>query len=629
MPMKKSGITIIFISAFIMASGIWASDERPAFELFDPGTEKAVLYERYGEFTSIGTFEYKYTIKDESGLTKASGEGIDPNRNVEKDPAYPNLLAEGRLKGSPWKHVETNDPQADFFVWSTAYKEDGGLRLFFEAKALEKAGLYLHAIKAYRAAMILYPDSFCWNRSNTWTWLIAPGAWNEIINLTRIHPELNLKLVGAYVSAQHAIGQNPAKNRIAVIPGHFINYTEEGRGKDSFDVTKLKVLERGLGKVACVKYSNGKWGMEVDGKPFFVRGVHYAPTKVGKDYNWNWMEADENKNGLIDVAYETWVDTNRNNYQDKDEKVVGDFQLLKEMGCNTIRILNTNTLNKKLLGQLYRRYGIRVLICDPLGAYTVHSGADWNRGTDYSDPAQRERMSNAVRDTVLEYKDEDWLLGYILGNENNMPCDYTGVNATRTLAASQPEIYAKFLNEVAAMVHKLDPNHPVGVGNFGLGLVDSYAAYAPSLDFIGINEYPGVNGFGSLWIQARKLIDRPILITETGCDAYATGKGLDEDAQALYHLNCWQDIEYNSASGPGEGSAIGGIVFEWCDEWWKDTRQDPLDKQATEAVTEMAFPDGWCQEEWLGIVGQGNGRHSPFQRDLRKAYFVYKQLWNK
>jgi beta-galactosidase len=300
---------------------------------------------------------------------------------------------------------------------------------------------------------------------------------------------------------------------------------------------------------------------------------------------------------------------------------------MKDMGCNAIRLLNTNVLNKELLRDLYKKYGIKVLICDPLGAYTVHSGADWKEGTDYSSKTQCGKMKEFVRKTVLEYKDEEWVLGYILGNENNMPGEYMGVNASRTRANSQPRIYAEFLNEVAAMVRQLDPDHIVGVGNMQLGLIEYYAKYAPELDFIGVNEYPGSSGFGSLWIRARATIDRPILMVEFGCDAYATGKGPDEDAQANYIKNGWEDIVYNSAGNPGAGNSIGGMVFEWLDEWWKDTRGDPLSSHSEEPTFEMAFPDGFSQEEWLGIVGQGNGSKSPFLRQPRKAYYALKDLW--
>ena len=66
------------------------------------------------------------------------------------------------------------------------------------------------------------------------------------------------------------------------------------------------------------------------------------PTKVGFHFkDWDWMGADENKNGKNDVGFDAWVDKNRNGKQDPDEPSVGDFQLLQEMGCNSIRVLNT------------------------------------------------------------------------------------------------------------------------------------------------------------------------------------------------------------------------------------------------------------------------------------------------
>lgn len=601
--------------------------KKPFFKLAECGTEKIVKYEKYGEFENVGTFDYRFVIKDEKGLARAVGEGIFPNlESVIKDKLYKKLRKEGRLKGSHWDHVATSDSAADFFVWATA-NENPGVKLFFTAKALENAGLYLQAIKAYRAAMIFFPRSMCWSREGLWAWFIAPAAWSAIINLTRMHPELEMELVDAYVKIEKSVDGDPHKTRIAVTPGQLIRCKNGSNKKGRSDSNKFKIIQRRGGKVNCIQYENGHWEFQVNGKPFFVRGVQYSPTKVGKDYQWNWMKADENSNGLVDTAYETWVDKNRNNKKDKNEKIVGDFKLLKEMGCNAIRLFNNTILNKELLRDMYNTYGIGVFLCDPFGAYTVHSGADWEEGTDYSDYQQCEKMKEAVYQTVIECREEPWLLGYILGNENNMSSDYTGVNATRTKASLQPEIYAKFLNEVAKMIHKLDPEHPVGVGNVGLGLVETYAVYAPELDFIGINEYSGANGFGTLWIKASKLINRPILITEFGCDAYATGKGMDENAQAKYHHNCWKDILYNSQGKPGEGNAIGGIVFEWLDEWWKDSCGDPLDIQNNEPTCEMAFPDGWSQEEWLGIVGQGDGKNSPFLRDLRQSYFVYKQLW--
>ena len=99
-------------------------------------------------------------------------------------------------------------------------------------------------------------------------------------------------------------------------------------------------------------------------------------------------------------------------------------------------------------------YGINLLLLlmkrvqgfgDYLGAYVLGSGADWESGTDYTDPVQRKAMKQVVRQKVMDLKDESFLLMWILGNENNMSPEYNGVNATRTNAARYPREYALFM----------------------------------------------------------------------------------------------------------------------------------------------------------------------------------------
>jgi len=82
--------------------------------------------------------------------------------------------------------------------------------------------------------------------------------------------------------------------------------------------------------------------------------------------------------------------------------------------------------------------------------------------------------------------------------------------------------------------------------------------------------------------------------------------------------------------GPGQGNSLGGVIYEWMDEWWKAGPPPAFDpgRHSTTGQFQGPFPDGWSYEEWYGIVSQGDGRHSPFLRQLRPAYYVFKdQLW--
>ena len=613
---------------------------KQAFNLMSLGQSIFMDYGQYGEFQNLGQANYRYEIKNEEGLKKAVGEGIYPNTDVYKNSQYRKLNKQGQMKGSPWDYVRSKDFEKAFFIWTQA-KEDPGVRMFYIAKVLENAGLIQQAIKTYYAAIVYFPRSVAWAADHTYVWYIAPTAISSIERLCRDYPTLNCELQGASFDIQNADGTNLSNAIIKVNPGKIIRRTIAERINEMIKLDSLKIVEtRGEGQVKTIKFANGEWQMQVDGKPYFVKGITYAPTEVGlgpqKDMNFDarWMFTDKNKNGIIDAPYEAWVE---NNGKDSSRKPIGDFELLKEMGINTIRIYASNNpinkydptlVNKPLLRDMYKRFGIKVIIGDFLGAYTVGSGASWEKGTDYTDPQQRARMKEIVKEKVMDLKDEPFVLMWILGSENNLPADYLGVNASRTNAASQPEAYAKFINEVAQMVHAIDKNHPVAVGNLELGLLDYYRQYAPAIDILGVNSYRGAEGFGSLFLDVKKQLDKPVLITEYGCDAYTENQGPDEDRQLAYLQGNLRDIIYNMAGGPGVGNTIGGIVFEYLDEWWK-APHDSYDHQATVHQQMGQSPDGYVHEEWFGIVGQGDGENSPFQRHLRKSYFYFKDVLNK
>jgi len=635
---EKSQASIEKSEAKVVGEGLKPSPtmKRPAttITLYDPGKEAIVNYKRYGYFKNVGTDKYAYIIKDQEGLSQAVGEAIYPNTlSVNWDPRYKKAKDEGRLEGSHWDFVNTDDLEANFYKWFSA-PEPPGVRLFYIGLNLEKSGLLTQAIKAYYAIVVNFPKSVGWTYFRT-PWYIAQVACDRIDFLLRHHPELEMEITGARVKVENGFDNDIANDRFIVTPGEirklgfFDNIKrvlfKAGAGLKPAPTKTGKVVKQiGDGKVDLVKYESGHWQLRIEGRSYIIKGIGYSPSKVGQSHDEgtmdDWMQTDCNKNGKIDGPYDTWVDKNLNNTQDPDEKAVGDFQLLKEIGCNTIRLYH-HASNKELLKELYQRYGIMVIMGDLLGAYTVGSGAGWYEGTDYTNPEHKKNMLESVKKMVEEFKDEPYVLFWMLGNENN----YGVANNAKI----NPQTYYSFVNEAAKMIKSMDRDHPVAICNGDLLFLDIFSRLAPDVDIYGSNAYRGKYGFGnSFWENVKDIWDKPVFITEYGCPAYMESKSrkASEDAQDEYLRNSWEDITYNSANHPGAGNAIGGILFEWVDEWWKAYEPSVHDAKRNWSGP---FPDGWNYEEWLGVCSQGDGKSSPFLRQLRKSYFTYKEMWNK
>ena len=102
-------------------------------------------------------------------------------------------------------------------------------------------------------------------------------------------------------------------------------------------------------------------------------------------------------------------------------------------------------------------------------------------GFDYDDRRQVRDQFNRARDIVLRYKDHPALLLWGLGNE--MEGFENGDN---------PAIW-KAVNDIAAMVKELDPNHPtMSVTTFVHGgRIEYLHERLPAIDVHGVNAYGG------------------------------------------------------------------------------------------------------------------------------------------
>jgi len=598
-------------------------------QIHQPGDE-VVDYSRFGEYQGAGSVQYKYKVTDPEGLSKAVGEGIYPNTGaVRKNPAFKKAKAEGRLEGNHWDFVYSDDLEAAFFKWASA-PEPVGVRLFYKGLMLEKAKMYHEAIKAYQSLVVHFPATVAWTYWQT-PWYPAQAAIAKIKHIIRMHPELGLKVENMWIKVVNGFDNDVGNDEIITSPGRIIKKSLWNKLLDLFHLKPKQaslgpIVKRiGTGSIQLVRYENGHWQMQVDGKPFPVRAITYAPTKVGQSPDKgtlvSWMYEDTNNNGLIDGPYDSWVDANGNNQRDDDEPIVGDFQLMKAMGVNTLREYHQPFKpNKELLRRMHAEYGLYVMMGDFLGKYTLGSGASWFEGTDYENPEHKKNMLESVRNMVMEYKDEPYILMWILGNENNY-----GVASN---ANQKPKIYYRFVNEVAQMIKAIDPNHPVMLCNGDTLFLDIFAENAPDVDIYGANIYRGDYGFGSFWQQVYDASGKAAFVTEFGCPAYAshlTGEEAETE-QANYHRGNWMDIQFNMAGTiEGVGNALGGAIFEWTDEWWKNYEPFYHDRRS-DAIG--PFPGGYYYEEWFGITSQGKGQHSPFLRQLRKSYYAYREMWN-
>lgn len=593
-----------------------------------PGAD-VVDWAKYGTFLNVGTPNYHYQITDRGGLTAAVGEGLYPNvADVYKDPGYKKALKEGRLKGNYWDYVNTTDLQAAFYKWFTA-KESWGVRLFYIGQIFERAKMYREAIKAYYDLVVNFPSTIAWTYWQT-PWYPADAAVYKIKYLLRIHPGLHMELKGART---RIINPSDAHNYVTVNwPGTLRKLSLMEITKQALRLQPAKmplgkpVFYSGQGQVRFVKYANGHWQLLVDNKPFFIKGMAYMPTKVGQSPDngtmVDWMQEDDNHDGIIDAPYEAWVDKYGDNKKHADEPVVGDFALMKDMGVNTLRIYYQAYMkaDKPLLEKMYKEYGLKVALSNFVGKYAIGSGATWIEGTDYTNPKHKKAMMDYVREMVMEFKDEPYILMWILGNENNY-----GVASN---ADKNPDAYYAFINDVAKMIKSIDPNHPVAICNGDTLYLEKFAKNAPDVDAFGANVYRGDYGFGSFWDEVSILSGKPAFITEYGAPGYGGVSMNYEQAQqeqSDYHKGNWMDILDNSAGyKDGSGNSVGGMAFEWLDEWWKDYSPGVHD---TKADVIGPFPGGYYFEEWFGIFGQGDGSQSPYLREPRKVYYTYKELW--
>lgn len=367
------------------------------------------------------------------------------------------------------------------------------------------------------------------------------------------------------------------------------------------------------------KLRNNNFQLIVNHKPYVVKGVCYNPIPTGKGYDVDWW-GDESKPWLVDG------------------------KLMQDMGVNTIRLYQPHEHAeemKKVISDLYNTYGIRTIMGHWLGFWEYPCPL-------YANPDFQAKIKKEVLDMVSQLKDEPGILMWVLGNENNYSC-LGRINPWSSDELDQEpdpqkrnnkrmRIYYSFINELAGEIHKIDPNHPVALGNGELLGLEVAKEVSPDIDLVACIIYRG-RTFGNLFRALKTTYDMPILITEFGADAYdAYKKKEDQNMQAFFLESQWRQIYENLAGNKeGMGNCLGGTIFEWTDEWWKHNQGDPEswgvhDLQGNWQNGNYYFDNREgiknMNEEWFGIVALSDQIENGLNKRVpRKAYYVIREFW--
>jgi hypothetical protein len=248
----------------------------------------------------------------------------------------------------------------------------------------------------------------------------------------------------------------------------------------------------------------------VDGRPFEVKGVHYGPWRpgTGPTKGYPYPAAD---------------------------LVSQDLSLIRDLHANTIVVVDP----PDYVLDLAERYSLKVIYAFYLDW--------WAFGT-----AEAEQAANAVVGRVAELRHKPALLGWMLGNE--IPVAAFEQRGTAPFERGLQNLYQR--------VKAVDPTHPVTHANWPL----AKQLHLEFLDIASFNLYPlwppevVVMGYENYLRDVLQPVagERPLLITEFGVNTIEVG----EQGQARLLRTNWEGIR--------RGGAVGGVVFEFADEWWKN-----------------------------------------------------------
>ncbi|HPM43717.1 MAG TPA: glycoside hydrolase family 2 TIM barrel-domain containing protein, partial [Candidatus Omnitrophota bacterium] len=273
-----------------------------------------------------------------------------------------------------------------------------------------------------------------------------------------------------------------------------------------------------------------------------------------------------------------------------------DLSLMSRMGVNVARVyydFGTGPEALEILDAFYRM-GIKLIMAVDSPRYGVAADMD------------------NVRKVVEAYKNHPAILMWAVGNEWDLNYYYgkfsSGLDA------------ADFTERAAQLIKSIDGNHPVSTifadphipavhvlspeefpveDNGYAYTVDIVNTFIPSVDVWGLSIYRGTS-MEDVFQQWRSISDKPMFVAEFGADSFDHRiLGENQAMQAEVNGWIWDEIFFDLAAERTEGTAIGGLVFELRDEWWKSGSPNHHD---TSWEANSGQPDGYNDEEYFGVA---------------------------
>lgn len=265
---------------------------------------------------------------------------------------------------------------------------------------------------------------------------------------------------------------------------------------------------------------------------------------------------------------------------------------IKACGGNSIRLYDTH--NARAILDSAHKLGLTVT----LGLRLRQARMEM----DYGDKAAVARQLDTLRSEVLRYKDHPALLMWAVGNETTLfiPSRYSNFFPLRQVL--------KAVDDVAAMIHEVDPDHPttmvlasvnepvIRVANMVCRNIDllSFNIFSPLNRFLPKIAYCGWKG--------------PYIVTEFGAKGYWSTKRTEWHSRveqtslqkARYLQTQYKAIKEQKAHCLGAYVFIWGTKQEYTPTWF--SLFSPWPKIHETELTET------CMQEWKGT---GAGLSSP------------------